>query len=210
MFYYFLLLYTALCVSLLLPVLFLAPVLCFFHSSSLCFFSSSPFAFHSSSVHLSFIAAVCVLSLLVVLFPCCSPCSFTPVCLLLLLSMPSHFSLFFFTSVPCTFFTVILCALTLILLVLHSCSLCCLFLFFTAAFCAVSFLAVLSFTAILCGVFQKLTGRSIHPSLRMFGQAISGGVDMDQNGYPGGPHKWACGSGCLFLILMATFITAEF
>ncbi|XP_048882023.1 integrin alpha-9 [Brienomyrus brachyistius] len=31
---------------------------------------------------------------------------------------------------------------------------------------------------------MKLTGRSIHPSLRMFGQAISGGVDMDQNGYP--------------------------
>uniref|UniRef100_A0A5F9C1N5 Integrin alpha first immunoglubulin-like domain-containing protein n=1 Tax=Oryctolagus cuniculus TaxID=9986 RepID=A0A5F9C1N5_RABIT len=31
---------------------------------------------------------------------------------------------------------------------------------------------------------MKLSGRKINPVLRMFGQAISGGVDMDGNGYP--------------------------
>ncbi|KPP64506.1 hypothetical protein Z043_117144, partial [Scleropages formosus] len=35
------------------------------------------------------------------------------------------------------------------------------------------------------GIYStKLSGRRIHPSLRMFGQSISGGVDMDRNGYP--------------------------
>ncbi len=32
---------------------------------------------------------------------------------------------------------------------------------------------------------QRLSGRSINPSLQMFGQSISGSVDMDGNGYPG-------------------------
>ncbi|XP_064025760.1 integrin alpha-9 [Pogoniulus pusillus] len=31
---------------------------------------------------------------------------------------------------------------------------------------------------------MKLSGRTINPMLRMFGQSISGGVDMDGNGYP--------------------------
>lgn len=34
-------------------------------------------------------------------------------------------------------------------------------------------------------LFQKLSGRKISPVLRMFGQSISGGIDMDGNGYPG-------------------------
>ncbi|KAF3827007.1 hypothetical protein GH733_002493 [Mirounga leonina] len=32
---------------------------------------------------------------------------------------------------------------------------------------------------------MKLSGRKISPVLRMFGQSISGGIDMDGNGYPG-------------------------
>lgn len=36
-----------------------------------------------------------------------------------------------------------------------------------------------------CFPLQKLSGRTINPMLRMFGQSISGGVDMDGNGYPG-------------------------
>ncbi|XP_068057345.1 integrin alpha-9 isoform X8 [Anomalospiza imberbis] len=31
---------------------------------------------------------------------------------------------------------------------------------------------------------MKLSGQTINPNLRMFGQSISGGVDMDSNGYP--------------------------
>ncbi|XP_031201722.1 integrin alpha-9 isoform X2 [Mastomys coucha] len=31
---------------------------------------------------------------------------------------------------------------------------------------------------------MKLSGREINPTLRMFGQSISGGIDMDGNGYP--------------------------
>lgn len=31
---------------------------------------------------------------------------------------------------------------------------------------------------------MKLSGRKINPTLRMFGQSISGGIDMDGNGYP--------------------------
>ncbi|KAM9099170.1 integrin alpha-9 isoform 1-T1 [Sarcophilus harrisii] len=31
---------------------------------------------------------------------------------------------------------------------------------------------------------MKLSGQQIHPTLRMFGQSISGGIDMDGNGYP--------------------------
>ncbi|KAL0593450.1 Integrin alpha-9 [Plecturocebus cupreus] len=31
---------------------------------------------------------------------------------------------------------------------------------------------------------RKLSGRKINPVLRMFGQSISGGIDMDGNGYP--------------------------
>ncbi|GAB1294793.1 Integrin alpha-9 [Apodemus speciosus] len=31
---------------------------------------------------------------------------------------------------------------------------------------------------------MKLSGRKIHPALRMFGQSISGSIDMDGNGYP--------------------------
>uniref|UniRef100_A0A674GFJ2 Integrin subunit alpha 9 n=1 Tax=Taeniopygia guttata TaxID=59729 RepID=A0A674GFJ2_TAEGU len=31
---------------------------------------------------------------------------------------------------------------------------------------------------------NKLSGQTINPKLRMFGQSISGGVDMDSNGYP--------------------------
>lgn len=34
-------------------------------------------------------------------------------------------------------------------------------------------------------LFQKLTGRSVNPGLQMFGQSISGNVDMDGNGYAG-------------------------
>lgn len=34
-------------------------------------------------------------------------------------------------------------------------------------------------------LFQKLSGRRLNPTLRMFGQSISGGIDMDGNGYPG-------------------------
>ena len=34
-------------------------------------------------------------------------------------------------------------------------------------------------------LLQKLSGRSIHPGLQMFGQSISGNVDMDGNGYTG-------------------------
>lgn len=34
-------------------------------------------------------------------------------------------------------------------------------------------------------VLQKLSGRSINPGLQMFGQSISGNVDMDGNGYAG-------------------------
>lgn len=34
-------------------------------------------------------------------------------------------------------------------------------------------------------LFQKLSGRSLNPGLQMFGQSISGTVDMDGNGYSG-------------------------
>lgn len=34
-------------------------------------------------------------------------------------------------------------------------------------------------------LLQKLSGRSINPGLQMFGQSISGNVDMDGNGYTG-------------------------
>lgn len=34
-------------------------------------------------------------------------------------------------------------------------------------------------------VLQKLSGRSVNPGLQMFGQSISGNVDMDGNGYTG-------------------------
>lgn len=34
-------------------------------------------------------------------------------------------------------------------------------------------------------LLQKLTGRSLNPGLQMFGQSISGNVDMDGNGYAG-------------------------
>lgn len=34
-------------------------------------------------------------------------------------------------------------------------------------------------------LLQKLTGRSVTPGLQMFGQSISGNVDMDGNGYAG-------------------------
>uniref|UniRef100_UPI00358F1A1C integrin alpha-9-like n=1 Tax=Myxine glutinosa TaxID=7769 RepID=UPI00358F1A1C len=34
---------------------------------------------------------------------------------------------------------------------------------------------------------QKIQGRNISPGIRMFGQSISGGLDMDGNGYPGKP-----------------------
>lgn len=34
-------------------------------------------------------------------------------------------------------------------------------------------------------LLQKLTGRSVNPGLQMFGQSISGNVDMDGNGYAG-------------------------
>lgn len=40
-------------------------------------------------------------------------------------------------------------------------------------------------TPVCCCLFQKLSGRKINPVLRMFGQSISGGIDMDGNGYPG-------------------------
>lgn len=38
---------------------------------------------------------------------------------------------------------------------------------------------------LMCFPLQKLSGQAINPMLRMFGQSISGGVDMDGNGYPG-------------------------
>lgn len=38
---------------------------------------------------------------------------------------------------------------------------------------------------LVCFLLQKLSGQTINPMLRMFGQSISGGVDMDSNGYPG-------------------------
>lgn len=34
-------------------------------------------------------------------------------------------------------------------------------------------------------LLQKLSGRSVNPGLQMFGQSISGDVDMDGNGYAG-------------------------
>lgn len=34
-------------------------------------------------------------------------------------------------------------------------------------------------------LLQKLSGRSVNPGLQMFGQSISGNVDMDGNGYAG-------------------------
>lgn len=34
-------------------------------------------------------------------------------------------------------------------------------------------------------LLQKVTGRSVNPGLQMFGQSISGNVDMDGNGYAG-------------------------
>lgn len=34
-------------------------------------------------------------------------------------------------------------------------------------------------------LLQKLTGRRVSPGLQMFGQSISGNVDMDGNGYAG-------------------------
>ena len=34
-------------------------------------------------------------------------------------------------------------------------------------------------------LLQKLSGRSVNPGLQMFGQSISGNVDMDGNGYTG-------------------------
>lgn len=34
-------------------------------------------------------------------------------------------------------------------------------------------------------MLQKLSGRSVNPGLQMFGQSISGNVDMDGNGYAG-------------------------
>ncbi|TNN61773.1 Integrin alpha-9 [Liparis tanakae] len=34
-----------------------------------------------------------------------------------------------------------------------------------------------------CRLLQKLSGRSVNPGLQMFGQSISGNVDMDGNGY---------------------------
>lgn len=39
--------------------------------------------------------------------------------------------------------------------------------------------------SLMCFPLQKLSGQTINPMLRMFGQSISGGVDMDGNGYPG-------------------------
>lgn len=36
-----------------------------------------------------------------------------------------------------------------------------------------------------CCLLQKLSGRSVNPGLQMFGQSISGNVDMDGNGYTG-------------------------
>ncbi|XP_061693013.1 integrin alpha-9 [Syngnathoides biaculeatus] len=38
-------------------------------------------------------------------------------------------------------------------------------------------------TGIISKYSMKITGRSVNPSLQMFGQAISGNVDMDDNGY---------------------------
>lgn len=34
-------------------------------------------------------------------------------------------------------------------------------------------------------LLQKLSGRSVSPGLQMFGQSVSGNVDMDDNGYAG-------------------------
>lgn len=34
-------------------------------------------------------------------------------------------------------------------------------------------------------MLQKLSGRTVSPGLQMFGQSISGNVDMDGNGYAG-------------------------
>lgn len=34
-------------------------------------------------------------------------------------------------------------------------------------------------------LLQKLSGRRVNPGLQMFGQSISGNVDMDGNGYTG-------------------------
>ena len=34
-------------------------------------------------------------------------------------------------------------------------------------------------------LLQRLSGRSVNPGLQMFGQSISGNVDMDGNGYAG-------------------------
>lgn len=45
------------------------------------------------------------------------------------------------------------------------------------------FVLITNFTCVFS--MQKLSGQTINPKLRMFGQSISGGVDMDSNGYPG-------------------------
>lgn len=34
-------------------------------------------------------------------------------------------------------------------------------------------------------LLQKLSGRTVNPGLQMFGQSVSGNVDMDGNGYAG-------------------------
>lgn len=39
-----------------------------------------------------------------------------------------------------------------------------------------------------CHMLQKLSGRRVNPGLQMFGQSISGNVDMDGNGYAGTGH----------------------
>lgn len=48
-------------------------------------------------------------------------------------------------------------------------------------------------------LLQKLAGRSVNPGLQMFGQSISGNVDMDGNGYAGPVRAQQHSASCVTL-----------
>lgn len=50
-------------------------------------------------------------------------------------------------------------------------------------------------------LLQKLSGRSVNPGLQMFGQSISGNVDMDGNGYAGTVRTYETKAWQIFFFL---------
>ncbi len=44
-----------------------------------------------------------------------------------------------------------------------------------------------------CVCFQRITGSTLGRDLRMFGQSLSSGIDIDDNGYQGNPnYHYSC------------------